>query len=198
MIISVCSARSVPSVKLKICKVWCHLVLFRESSRWVSWSALLDMCFQATFGRCLCRFCCRVFRDTFHGRSNVKASTQSEGICQSSHIVATTTIYFTGGEKDCFWCWKIGEQLFGVGKAPCLALLVESTWKVCGFTACSSVMEVPVSTAQFQKQNLLSQVFVQSSSIQADQGFNTMLLPIVNGIEWYYINISVIACRWGQ
>ena len=101
------------SIKLKICKVWwnmtnckmacCHLVLIRESSRSVFSSAPLDMCFQATFGRCLRRFCCRVFRDTFHGRSNVKASTQSEGIHQSSHIVATTTIHFTGGEKDCFW-----------------------------------------------------------------------------------------------
>lgn len=121
MIISVCSARSLPrvpkSIKLKICKVWwnmtncrmacCHLVLIRESSRSVSSSAPLDMCFQATFGRCLRRLCCRAFRDTFPGRSNVKASTQSEGIHQSSHIVATTTIHFTGGEKDCFWIFSM-------------------------------------------------------------------------------------------
>lgn len=61
-----------------------------------------------------------------------------------------------------FRCYrKIGEHLFGVGNATCNAMLVGSTWKVCGFTSCSSVMEVPVSTARFQKHNLLSQVFVQ-------------------------------------
>ena len=162
------------SIKLKICKVWWTMTNCRMAccQCWsenppgrcphpLRWTCASKPHLVDAFVHCAAVFFVipsladPTLRHPPNQRVSVRAATLWQRLRSISQVGRRIVIEY-------FRCYrKIGEHLFGVGNATCNAMLVGSTWKVCGFTSCSSVMEVPVSTARFQKHNLLSQVFVQ-------------------------------------